>query len=199
MAGIALLPSSNHLLPEGRVEITIAEERYIRMIKQSLAGERRFALCMLNESEKDDEIKKIPAIATIVDIIDFNSADSGLFSVVVEGKQKVRLLAIRVEEDGLLYADYQQYPNWSPAPIDDTTRCLAEKLKLFFASMPETGALYPAPDYSDSTWVCQRWLESLPLEVKYKQLLITQESAKLTERFLLKLLDNDELHPPEKV
>ena len=192
MSAIALLPSSNHLLPGGRAEITIAEERYIRMIKQSLAGERHFALCMLNEGEEHNEIKKIPAIATIADIIDFNTAENGLLTVVVEGKQKVRLLAIKIEKDGLLFAEYQLYPNWSAMPVDNTTACLAEKLRLYFSSMPAIGSLYEAADYDDICWVCQRWLEILPLEVKYKQLLITQDNSKLTVRFLLKLMDNDE-------
>ena len=63
--------------------------------------------------------------------------------------------------------------------------------------MPEIGSLYPKPDYNNLTWVCQRWLEILPLEVHYKQLLLTQESIKLTVRFLLKLLDNDNLPTTE--
>lgn len=199
MVDIALFPSSNHLLPNGRLEITIAEERYIRMVKQSLAAERSFALCMLNEAEVHDEIKKIPAIATEVHIIDFNALEGGLLSILVEGLQTVRLLAIRVENDGLLLADYEPYPHWSAAPIDPTTRCLSEKLRLFYATMPEIGSLYPTPGYDDITWVCQRWLEILPLEVHYKQLLITQENIRLTVRFLLKLLDNDDLPTTELV
>ena len=106
MVDIALFPSSNHILPNGRLEITVAEERYIRMVKQSLANKRSFALCMLNESEEHDEIKKIPAIATEAHIIDFNALEGGLLSVMVEGIQTVRLLAIRVEKDGLLLADF---------------------------------------------------------------------------------------------
>jgi len=199
MSDIALFPSSHHLLPGGRLEITIAEEKYIRMIKQSLAEERSFALCMLNEGEEHDEIKKIPAIATEAEIIDFNAVESGFLSVVVEGKQKIRLLAIRLEGDGLLFAEYQLYPNWLAAPLDNTTACLAEKLKLFYATMPEIGSLYSDPTYDDITWVCQRWIEILPLEVQYKQLLITQENRKLSVRFLLKLLDNDEPPTPELI
>ncbi|MCW8330800.1 LON peptidase substrate-binding domain-containing protein [Photobacterium sp. SDRW27] len=199
MSGMALFPSSHHLLPGGRLEVTIAEEKYLRMIKQSLKAERSFALCMLNEGEEHDEIKKIPAIATEAEVIDFNNAGNGLLSVILEGKQKVRLIAIRIEEDGLLYADYLLYPNWLTEPIDESTLCLAEKLKLFYATMPEIGSLYPTPSYDDITWVSQRWVEILPLEVQYKQLLITQESIKLTVRFLLKLLDNDELPIPELV
>jgi len=199
MVGIALFPSSSHLLPNGRLEITIAEERYIRMIKQSLASERSFALCMLNESEEHDEIKKIPAIATEVHIIDFNALDGGLLSILVEGSQTVRLLAIKVEDDGLLRADYELYPHWKAAPIEPATLCLSEKLKLFYATMPEIGSLYSKPEYDDLTWVCQRWIEILPLEVHYKQLLLTPKNIKLTVRFLLKLLDNDNLPTTELV
>ncbi|WP_064605167.1 LON peptidase substrate-binding domain-containing protein [Photobacterium sp. J15] len=197
MSEISLLPSSKHLLPEGRLAITIAEDRYIQMVKQSLAGERDFALCMLNEDEEQNEIKKLPAIATTCKVIDFNSDENGLLSIVVEGQQKVRLLSIRIAENNLLTADSHPYTHWEPTPVDDTTECLSEKLKLFFASQPSIGALYPNPAYTNLTWVCHRWLEILPLEVHYKQLLITQESIKLTIRFLLKLLDNNEFPTSE--
>ncbi|ELR64964.1 Putative Lon protease [Photobacterium marinum] len=162
------------------------------MVKQSLAGETDFALCMLNQDEEQNEIKKLPAIATTCKIIDFDSDENSLLSIVVEGLQKVRLLSIRIADNDLLMANYHPYPHWEPTLVDDTTECLSEKLKLYYSSQPETGALYPDPAYNDLTWVCQRWLEILPLEVHYKQLLITQESVKLTVRFLLKLLDNNE-------
>ncbi|WP_299013906.1 LON peptidase substrate-binding domain-containing protein [uncultured Photobacterium sp.] len=199
MSEITLFPSSKHLLPQGRLAVTIAEDRYIHMIKQSLAEKQDFALCMLNESEEHDEIKKIPAIATKGIIVDFNSDECGLLSVIIEGQQKIRLLSIQIAKNGLLIAKYEPYPTWDTAPIDNATACLSKKLKLFYATLPEIGALYPTPAYNDITWVCQRWLEILPLEVHYKQLLITQENTKLTIRFLLKLLDNNEIPTTELI
>ncbi|UTV26779.1 LON peptidase substrate-binding domain-containing protein [Photobacterium atrarenae] len=192
MADIALYPSSKHLLPQGRLELVITEERFIRMIKQSLNDERSFALCMLNEFETHDDVKKIPAIATEAKIVDFNADENGLLSIIAEGVQLIRILAIEVDQDGLLHGTCQPHPTWPDIHIDSKTMCLADKLKMFYQTMPELGALYPTPNYHNVTWVCQRWLEILPLEAHYKQLLLTQETVSLTIRFLLKLLDTDD-------
>lgn len=191
MARTALLPSSDHVLPGGRVEITIAEVRYIRMVKEALASNSGFTMCMVNEADENQEIKKIPAIATLVNIVDFNALDGGLLGVTVEGRKKIRLLDIQIEHDGLLIGEYKPYIQWHSLPITSKTQCLSDKLKLFYSTMPDIGALYPAPKYHDLSWISQRWIELLPLEVRYKQLLITQESPKLTIRFLLRLLNTE--------
>ncbi|PSW01135.1 LON peptidase substrate-binding domain-containing protein [Photobacterium lipolyticum] len=191
MARTALLPSSGHVLPGGRLEITVAEAKYIRMVKESLASSSGFTICMINEADENQEVKKIPAIATLVNIVDFNALEGGLLGITVEGSKKIRLIDIHIDYDGLLIGEYKPYIQWHSLPISRLTQCLSDKLKLFYSTMPEIGALYSAPKYNDISWICQRWIEILPLEVQYKQLLITQESPKLTIRFLLKLLDTE--------
>lgn len=193
MNKIALYPSSVHLLPGGRASYTLIEKRHLRMLKESLATNTPFAICMINESEEDSELKQIPAIATECKVINFDQAEANLLSVVVEGTQKIRLHGISLDEDGLMQGESTLYPNWHTEKIRDGDEELAEKLKLFFHSMPEIGALYPSPHWDDITWVCQRWIEVLPLEVHYKQLLITQDNAKLTIRFLHKLFYSSEI------
>lgn len=162
------------------------------MLRESLANRSPFALCMINESEEMSELKQIPAIATQCKVINFDQNNAGLLSIVVEGTQKIRLHGISVDSDSLMQGDATLYPNWQSAPLPKADTELAEKLKLFYQTMPEIGALYPDASWDDISWVCQRWIEVLPLEVHYKQLLITQDTAKLTTRFLHKLL-----HSPE--
>ncbi|KHT64713.1 Lon protease [Photobacterium gaetbulicola] len=192
MNKIALYPSSTHLLPGGRAPFTLIEKRHLRMLKESLTNGTPFALCMINESEELNELKQIPAIATLCKVINFDQNDAGLLSIVAEGTQKIRLSGISVDNDGLMQGDATLYPNWQSAPLAQADQELAEKLKLFYQTMPEIGALYPAPLWDDVSWVCQRWIEVLPLEAHYKQLLIAQDTAKLTTRFLHKLF-----HSPE--
>ena len=193
MNKVALFPSSVHLLPGGRASYTLVEKRHLRMLKESLATNTPFAICMINESEEDSELKQIPAIATECKVVNFDQAEANLLSIVVEGTQKIRLHGISLDEDGLMQGESTLYPNWHTEKIRGGDEELAEKLKLFFQSMPEIGALYPSPHWDDITWVCQRWIEVLPLEVHYKQLLITQENAKLTIRFLHKLFYSSEI------
>ncbi|WP_273857276.1 LON peptidase substrate-binding domain-containing protein [Photobacterium sp. GSS17] len=173
------------------MDVTICEARHIQMLKDSLAGVRQFAVCMLNEMEEDSDVKKIPAIATLCKVINFDQLEGGLLSIALEGTHKVRLLSIRVEDDGLMRAKCTYFPNWDYLPLESKDNELAEKLKVFYQSVPEIGAFYPEPEFDDLCWVCQRWIEVLPLEVHYKQLLITQDSPRLTVRFLHKLFLTD--------
>ncbi|PSU33365.1 LON peptidase substrate-binding domain-containing protein [Photobacterium lutimaris] len=193
MNEIALYPSSVHILPGGRASLTLIENRFMRMLKEALAQDPPFAVCMINESEVDNELKHIPAIATQCNIINFDQLESGLLSIVVEGTQKIRIHDIHLEHDGLMKGDCTRYPNWDSEPLRIKDNELVEKLKFFFHSMPEIAALYPSPHWDDISWVCQRWIEVLPLEVHYKQLLITQDNAKLTIRFLHKLFNSPEI------
>ncbi|MCQ1060646.1 LON peptidase substrate-binding domain-containing protein [Photobacterium sp. DNB23_23_1] len=192
MNEIALYPSNVHILPGGRGSFTLIEKRYLRMLKEALAKDLPFAVCMINESEVDSELKQIPAIATQCNIINFDQLESGLLSIVVEGVQKIRIHDIHLEQDGLMKGNCTLYPNWGGDTLRPKDEELVDKLKLFFQSMPEISSLYPSPHWDDISWVCQRWIEVLPLEVHYKQLLITQNNATLTARFLHKLF-----HLPE--
>lgn len=187
MIKIALMPHTHHLLPRGRLEINIIESRYVRMMREALAGKRQFALCMLNEGTQTDPVKNLPAIVTLTKIIDFNQSEAGLVNIVVEGLDNMKLSAVYHEFDGLLSGEASTMARWSLLPTNSATECLAEKLKEYFASNPETRAHYDTQDYDDISWVCQRWIEIVPIEVHYKQLLIAQDSPKLTIRFLLKL------------
>ena len=192
MNKIALYPSSTHLLPTGRATFTFIEKRYLGMLKAALAGNMPFAICMINESEEDSELKQIPAIATQCKVINFDQDESGFLSIVVEGTQKIRLHDIKLDDEGLMQGEYTLFPNWDSEVLKEADKELAEKLKLFYQSMPEIGALYSDPQWKDISWVCQRWIEVLPLEVHYKQLLVTQDNAKLTTRFLHKLFHSHE-------
>ncbi|OAN18340.1 hypothetical protein A3K86_05455 [Photobacterium jeanii] len=190
MTKIALLPHTNHLMPNGRMEITLIEPRHLRMMKDALSEKRRFALCMLNEEQKHAEIKQLPAIATLVRILDFNQTEEGFISLIVEGEHCVKLTAVYHEFDGLFSADVTPLLKWPTQPTDTTTVQLADRLEAYFSSNPDKKAYYDDFPYDDICWVSLRWIEIMPIEVHYKQLLMAQDSPKLTIRFLLKLFEN---------
>ncbi|MEZ8093182.1 LON peptidase substrate-binding domain-containing protein [Photobacterium swingsii] len=191
MSKIALMPHTHHLLPGGRLDINVIEGRFIRMMKEALSEKRPFALCMLNEGTESDPVKNLPAIVTLAKIIDFNQTDTGLINIVVEGLHNMKLSVVYHEYDGLFSGEATNMNQWPFLPINSATECLAEKLKHYFATNPEHTANYDAQNYRDASWVCQRWIEIVPIEVHYKQLLMAQDSPKLTIRFLLKLFQHE--------
>lgn len=193
MKSIALLPHPDHLLPEGRLEIVVSSVCDIRMVKEAITKDGHFAIAMIDEKKPQETISNVPAIATLVNIIDFNLLDGELLGITVEGINKILISDIIMEHDNLLTATYEPYHQWPSIPTKKHTQFLADKLKLFYSSMPEIGALYPKPNYQDMTWVCQRWLEILPIEVKHKQSLIHHHTATIAITFLLKLLQDQNL------
>ncbi len=193
MMKIPLLPHTDHLLPKGRVKLTIAQARHIRMVKEALSSNEGFLMAMIDSNREESEITEVPALTTRVQIIDFHRLEGDLLGITVEGIDILRIAKIHVDFDHLLIADCAPYFIWPPFPATSANQYLADKLKQLHATVPDLGELYTEPKYSDMTWVCQRWIEVLPIDVKYKQLLIHQENPKLAIRFLMKLLQDKNL------
>ncbi|KPA54035.1 Lon protease [Photobacterium leiognathi subsp. mandapamensis] len=193
MIKIPLLPHTEHVLPSGRVKLTIAQAHHVRMVKEALSSNEGFVMAMVDSNRKDREITEVPALTTRVQIIDFHRLAGELLGITVEGVDILRVMKINVDYDHLLLADCKPYFIWHSIPVNSTNQSLADKLQQLHSSIPDVGEHYPTPCYNDITWVCQRWLEVLPIDVKYKQLLIHQESPKLAVRFLMKLLQDKNL------
>ncbi|MEC6882514.1 LON peptidase substrate-binding domain-containing protein [Photobacterium piscicola] len=193
MNTIALLPHNRHLLPGGRLKIIISRVCDIRMVTEAIANNEAFALGMIDRNTPPETVTKIPAIATTAIIQDFNTVAGGFLEIIVEGTNKISILDLTMAHDNLLTATYEPHYNWPNIRINAENKILTDKLKLLFLSMPEISQRYPQPNYQDATWVCQRWLEILPIRIKQKQTLIHYPTAEITINFLLQLLQNHDL------
>lgn len=196
MNRIALFPHAEHILPSGRVELTIAEQQHLKMVKMALTSSQKFAMAMIENNVPLEEITRVPALVTQVKIIDFNRLEADLLGITVEGVKLIKVDSIDVDTDRLFWANYQPHGSWSSKKMSHKHYELAEKLKLFYASIPEIGALYSPPHYDDITWVCLRWIEILPIDIKHKQMLLQQKTPHLAIRFLLKLLKDKQTYQP---
>lgn len=190
MNTIALLPHSKHLLPGGRLKLVISRVCDIRMVTEAITHNHSFALGMIAPNCTPETITNIPAIATVVTIIDFNRRNDGLLEIMVEGIAKISVSTLTMAYDNLLTATYEPLQIWPAMTITPNTQILADKLKLFFTSTTKINEYYQKAKYKDVTWVCQRWLEILPIDIKHKQSLIHHQTADLTIKFLLLLLQD---------
>lgn len=193
MNTIALLPHNEHLLPGGRLKIVISRVCDIRMVTEAMTNNHPFALGMIDENSSPETVTNIPAIATTVIIIDFNALTNGLLAIIVEGVDHILISSLNMAYDNLLTATYEPSHHWPTITTNADNQILADKLTLFFASMPEISQYYPQPNYQNATWVCQRWLEILPIDIKHKQSLIHHQTADITITFLLQLLQDHNL------
>ncbi len=187
MEKLPLFPLPSQILPEGMLPLRIFEQKYQRLIKESLNKYRGFGVVMV-DNRKISNFGQIMPIGTRVEIVDFYTLADGLLGVTVHGVEKFRLHHIHVELDGLKVADIEPLPNWSEEAPNLTEQHLAEKLQDVFSQYPELDELYENKEFNNISWLCQRWLEILPMPVLEKQVLIENSSNRQSRAFLSRII-----------
>ncbi|MFD2180353.1 LON peptidase substrate-binding domain-containing protein [Veronia pacifica] len=181
---LGLFPLPLFLLPGGVTKLRIFEPRYVRLVKEAMHSGNGFVLSM-----KDGDA--ICRFGTLVDIIDFEQLPDGLLGITIRGKSRAKIFNVAQEDDKLWVGDVEALGDW-PADFESLPDRVTNALKSIFDQHPQHAAQYddePA-DFSDSVWVCQRWLEVLPLENSQKQWFISQDNAEEAKSFIIHLLSD---------
>lgn len=182
---MALLTHDTLLLPEGRVEIRVIDPRYLSMIAEILKGHYPLVFGMKKANAE------LPCydMATQCEIIDFNQLDDESLGIVLEGKQKVRVLSAAQRRDGIWISRVLRSNNWQQEPIHGEFELISAALEQFYEVNPDLFGLYDNDIHlEDATWVSQRWLEVLPLYNQDKQRLLNQPNCHQTMNFVLELI-----------
>lgn len=185
---IALFPLTAHILPGGRLPLQIFEQRYIRMIKESLAAQSGFGICMLDPAGHEHNNSHILPIGTLVRIIDFEPLQGNMLGITVEGEQLFSIQQIHTDTDGLRTGEVQLLESWPGSPLRQENILLQQRLQEVFDTYPELAEMYPDRHLDDESWICQRWLEILPLEPQQKQELLACRQLPATRDFIYQLL-----------
>lgn len=172
---LALFPLPICLLPEGYTQLRIFEPRYKRLVAESLKSADGFGLCMISE-----DANTFYPIGTLVHIIDFETLADGMLGISIEGKQRFTLGESSVESDGLRRGQIRLIDNWQAAAIDDNERYLSDMLQNMLKEYPKHQQQYQAAQFDDIAWVCQRWLEILPIPTAKKYTCINSPDHHLT-------------------
>lgn len=193
---IPLFPLPVCLLPQGYTQLRIFEPRYKRLVSESLKSGIGFGLCMLA-----DDKKTILPIGTLTQIIDFETLDDGLLGISVQGKQTFTINHISVDDDGLKRGDVSLINSWpsdiieqqiEPAQSNKINRkkdkILSQTLKQILQQYPQHLAHYSEESFNDMSWVCQRWLEIIPLSSKQKYQCINSHDHQLAKSFLFDII-----------
>ncbi|MBB1321711.1 LON peptidase substrate-binding domain-containing protein [Shewanella vesiculosa] len=193
---IPLFPLPVCLLPQGYTQLRIFEPRYKRLVSESLKSGIGFGLCMLA-----DDKKTILPIGTLTQIIDFETLDDGLLGISVQGKQTFTINHISVDDDGLKRGDVSLIDSWpsdiieqqiEPAQSNKINRkkdkILSQTLKQILQQYPQHLAHYSEESFNDMSWVCQRWLEIIPLSSKQKYQCINSHDHQLAKSFLFDII-----------
>lgn len=186
---IALFPLTSHVLPGGRLQLRIFEQRYIRMVKEALSEQKGFGVCMLDPKGKTEDNSHILPIGTLVNVVDFESLPDGMLGITVAGEQLFEIQTINTEHDGLRNGLVVLRDDWDANPLSDQDILLRQRLQEVFEAYPELSQMYPEKRFDDEPWICQRWLEILPLEPQKKQELLSSEHTQPVKEFIRQLVE----------
>ncbi|EKE86898.1 LON peptidase substrate-binding domain-containing protein [Idiomarina xiamenensis] len=185
---LSLLPLTAHLLPGGRLKLRIFEQRYMRMVKDAMRDDASIGICMLNQQGNKSDNSHIWPLGTLAKIVDFEPLPDGLLGITVAGQQRFRLKTIDTEKDQLRVGQATLLENWPDQALTREDELLRERLEEIYQTYPELCELYSQRYTDNANWLCQRWLELLPLEGATKQQLLAAESLDEVLDYLRQLI-----------
>ncbi|NRD72337.1 LON peptidase substrate-binding domain-containing protein [Shewanella sp. VB17] len=181
---MALITRDALLLPGGRIEVKIINPGHLKMVADVCKGTYPLAFGMLKANSHPPCYPSI----TQCEIIDFNQLDDDCLSIVLEGKQRVKVLSAAREKNGIWMARTLPACNWREEPILGEFALISAALEQFYEVNPDLFGLYSHIYLDDASWVSQRWLEVLPLYNKDKLTLMNKPDCHQTMEFVLELI-----------
>lgn len=182
---IPLLFQKRHVLPTGRMPIRIAPGPQTDAFKVALSSADGFGVCMLDESDPGHLFH----IGTRVTVEDFDtSTHDGILNVTVYGHDSFRIKSLTQDDNEVFFAEYQTIPQWAEIQLHNHQQLLAVKLRMMFEKHPELDRLHQTKEFNNLSWLCQRWLEILPVPACEKQALINTPTCLDTCDYLMSMM-----------
>jgi len=167
---LGLFPLPLVLLPEEQVPLHVFEERYKELIGECLEDDREFGLVYAD----DDGIREVGTRAGVVSVLD--RFDDGRLNVVVEGRERFRLLELTEGRSFQTGAVAEVVDDDDPADGDAIERALRlfERLRAATASDVEV----PSADSDQLSFVLAGRVDLAP-EAKLELLAALSERIRL--------------------
>ncbi len=176
----ALFPLPLFILPNGLTRLKIFEPRYMRMVAECVE-DLGFVIMSV---DKQDTAKQ-PSWGVLVKIVNFHGLNHGMLAIDVQADSLVAVENITVESDGLQRANVTHKPLWASMSCsllrEEEVVKLSSLLFDFYENNRGVGELYLADQCltlplshcsSSEVWLCQRWIELLPISHRVKRTLI---------------------------
>ncbi|PSW21079.1 Lon protease [Photobacterium sanctipauli] len=186
---IPLIFQKRHILPGGKIPLRISPGPQMEAFKAALKNENGFGVCMFDEGEHGHHFFHI---GTRVTVEDFDtSTNDGTLVVTVAGHENFRIDSLERNDDGVFIGDCQPIPLWPETKVSSDQQVLADKLKIMFKKHPELNGLHQEKQFSNLSWLCQRWLELLPVPASEKQALLNTPNCYDTYDYLMSIMQKN--------
>lgn len=187
---LPIFPLPAQLMPDGKLALQIFEPRYLRMVKECAQNRAEFGVVMMDCSDAYTATVTFQPIGTRARIVDFDQLDHNVLEVTVCGGQSFKINGVEIQKDGLNIANVESIPLWPARALPKQEHYIARQLCNIYEQYPKLGELYTNRKLNNLTWLCQRWLEILPLAVQQKQELMATTTCERTHQLLTKLLQS---------
>lgn len=179
---LALFTLPVFLLPEGLTRLRIFEPRYKRLVAEAMSTGQGFGLCLPKEAHS------LYDIGTRVEIYNFDQDENGFLTIDIKGIDRFTFKNVSSDSDGLMHADVTVVDGWESIQMTPQYEFMLTSLKAILTSLP----LYFEPvnqqGFTDLSWICQRWLEILPVPTDKKYWLAGQNGPEPSIDFIREVI-----------
>jgi len=172
---LAIFPLNTVLFPGGVLPLRIFEARYMDMVRDCMAGEVPFGVCLITAGGEIGEPAEHEPIGCEARIVDWDMQQLGLLQVRTIGGRRFRVTARRVQPDGLVRAETEPIPDDPDAPIPGELSICASLVARLIEDLveketdPMKRMIEPPYRLDSATWVGNRLCEFLPISPKARQ------------------------------
>ena len=188
MPEIALFPLRTVLFPGGLLPLRIFEARYVDMVGRCMREGNDFGVLLIVGGDETSASGELATIGTTASIVDFNALPDGLLGLMCRGSRRFRLLARRMQSDGLYVGEVEWLAQPAPSALNPEHRPLARVLRHVLQQLGDT-ARHLQADFDDAGWVSNRLAEFLPLERNAQQELLALDDPQERMRRLAPLIE----------
>ena len=172
---IALFPLNIILYPTIVSRMQVFEQRYLRLVRESMAEGKGFGVVPIIAGKEVGPMPEIFPWGTLVTIRDFEQLPNGLLAITVQGEQRIKVGALRTEEDGLMLADVDIYEADEDGAIGFSEDGLVDMLESLAKHMGVDKSVFLA-GLTKATLVW-RLAGVLPVDSARKMALLTMDSV----------------------
>jgi uncharacterized protein len=164
-----LFPLAAVLFPDGQLQLSIFEPRYLDLVRECTRYDTGFGVCLILQGHEARSPALPAAIGTIARINDFDRDDDGLLGIVATGGARFRVARTRVRADGLLRGDVELWPTEPELAVPVEFALLQSILERLIETMAPHWRHAPRSAYDDASWLGFRLAELLPLDATEQQ------------------------------
>lgn len=171
-----LFPLQRVLFPGVVLPLRIFEQRYLRLVRESLAAGTGFAVLPILSGREVGAPPSVATCGTWAQITDWSSLSGGLLGIEIRGERRLELGATRTEPDGLLVGEVAfKAAETRPPLTEDETDLVALLTDLARRLGGEAHDLAEDLDAGTLVW---RLADLLPMAVERKVRLLEMDDPK---------------------